>query len=230
MLRQPAGSRGLLRSDSNLDFGHQASEKHVHDQTQNRQARAHHASATGQVDRGSHGSAATTRTDEQTSRFFNKIEDALAVPFVTRILGVEVSLVAVEMGEDGSSKPCVSMAAKSTNRLARFTAYPAITSWCTMVTAYGRWVQGVGFSLLALMPRMALVGSENLSRRMSRREKRPTDGSLELSWHDLVGNYFAGHAGHKGIKAARSQYDAWLDIVTTLNGVTRRMSSRPIQR
>ena len=31
---------------------------------------------------------------------------------------------------------------------------------------------------------------------------------------DLVGDYFAGHAGHKGIKAARSQYDAWLGIVT----------------
>jgi len=26
--------------------------------------------------------------------------------------------------------------------------------------------------------------------------------------------YFAGHTGHKGIKAARSQYDAWLDIVS----------------
>jgi mRNA interferase HigB len=31
---------------------------------------------------------------------------------------------------------------------------------------------------------------------------------------DLVGDYFAEHAGHKGIKVARSQYDAWLDIVT----------------
>src|SRR5712691_199096 len=30
---------------------------------------------------------------------------------------------------------------------------------------------------------------------------------------DVVENYFADHAGHKGIKAARSQYDAWLDIV-----------------
>ncbi len=30
---------------------------------------------------------------------------------------------------------------------------------------------------------------------------------------DVVEDYFADHAGHKGIKAARSQYDAWLDIV-----------------
>src|SRR6202162_701480 len=31
---------------------------------------------------------------------------------------------------------------------------------------------------------------------------------------DVVENYFADHGGHRGIKAARSQYDAWLDIVT----------------
>ena len=31
---------------------------------------------------------------------------------------------------------------------------------------------------------------------------------------DLVENYFADHAGHRGIKTARSQYNAWLDIVT----------------
>ena len=29
----------------------------------------------------------------------------------------------------------------------------------------------------------------------------------------LVESYFARHAGHKGIKAARSQYEAWLGIV-----------------
>jgi len=29
---------------------------------------------------------------------------------------------------------------------------------------------------------------------------------------DLVENYFANRAGHKGIKAARSQFEAWLDI------------------
>jgi mRNA interferase HigB len=30
---------------------------------------------------------------------------------------------------------------------------------------------------------------------------------------EVVENYLAARAGHKGIKAARSQYDAWLDIV-----------------
>src|SRR5882757_6807074 len=29
----------------------------------------------------------------------------------------------------------------------------------------------------------------------------------------LVDSYLANHAGHRGIKAARSQYQAWLDIV-----------------
>jgi mRNA interferase HigB len=29
----------------------------------------------------------------------------------------------------------------------------------------------------------------------------------------LVETYLANHAGHRGIKAARSQYEAWLDIV-----------------
>jgi mRNA interferase HigB len=29
----------------------------------------------------------------------------------------------------------------------------------------------------------------------------------------LVESYFTRHAGHKGIKAARSQYEAWLGIV-----------------
>ena len=30
---------------------------------------------------------------------------------------------------------------------------------------------------------------------------------------DVVESYLADHAGHRGIKAARSQYEAWLDIV-----------------
>ena len=29
----------------------------------------------------------------------------------------------------------------------------------------------------------------------------------------LVEGYLANHAGHRGIRAARSQYEAWLDIV-----------------
>jgi mRNA interferase HigB len=32
---------------------------------------------------------------------------------------------------------------------------------------------------------------------------------------DIVEHYFAAHSGHKGIGAARAQYDAWLTIVAT---------------
>ena len=31
---------------------------------------------------------------------------------------------------------------------------------------------------------------------------------------ELVEKYLTSHAGHKGIKAARSQYEAWFDIVS----------------
>jgi mRNA interferase HigB len=34
---------------------------------------------------------------------------------------------------------------------------------------------------------------------------------------DVVEGYLTDHAGHKGIKVARSQYQAWLDIVARAN-------------
>ncbi len=34
---------------------------------------------------------------------------------------------------------------------------------------------------------------------------------------ERIENYLTDHAGHKGIKAARSQYEAWLDIVSHAN-------------
>ena len=39
--------------------------------------------------------------EEQASGFFAVIEENLALPFATRILGVEASVVAVEMDDDG---------------------------------------------------------------------------------------------------------------------------------
>ena len=41
---------------------------------------------------------------EQASGFFTMIEDHLAVPFATQVLGIEVSLVGVEMDDNGSIK------------------------------------------------------------------------------------------------------------------------------
>jgi mRNA interferase HigB len=34
---------------------------------------------------------------------------------------------------------------------------------------------------------------------------------------DVVEGYLTDHAGHKGIRVVRSQYEAWLDIVTRAN-------------
>jgi mRNA interferase HigB len=39
-------------------------------------------------------------------------------------------------------------------------------------------------------------------------------GEMIVIGTGLVESYFANHAGHKGIKAARSQYQAWTDIVS----------------
>ena len=41
---------------------------------------------------------------EQASGFYTMIEDHLAVPFATEVLGVEVSVVGVEMDDNGSLK------------------------------------------------------------------------------------------------------------------------------
>jgi mRNA interferase HigB len=40
---------------------------------------------------------------------------------------------------------------------------------------------------------------------------------------EVVEHYFKARAGHKGIKAARTQYDAWLAIAGRGSGAIRRM-------
>src|SRR6266581_7958089 len=46
----------------------------------------------------------------------------------------------------------------------------------------------------------------------------------------LVESYLANHAGHGGIRAARPQYQAWLDIVGHARWSNPRTSRRCIQR
>ncbi|MEU9380336.1 hypothetical protein AB0D38_04715 [Streptomyces sp. NPDC048279] len=41
------------------------------------------------------------REDEQLTGFFTMIEENLAVPFTTTVLGVEVSVIGVDLAEDG---------------------------------------------------------------------------------------------------------------------------------
>ena len=45
-----------------------------------------------------------TRSAASSRRFYTMIEDHLAVPFATQVLGVEVSVVGVEMDDNGSLK------------------------------------------------------------------------------------------------------------------------------
>ncbi len=47
--------------------------------------------------------------------------------------------------------------------------------------------------------------------------------AVDIRWlcgTPLVGRYFAEHAGHKRIKAARSQYDVWLAIASQAQWAT----------
>ncbi len=46
--------------------------------------------------------------EEQATGFFTMIDGNLALPFRTRVLGTEVSVVAVEMDEMAASKPSAS--------------------------------------------------------------------------------------------------------------------------
>lgn len=113
----------------------------MHDQTQDRQARGHHASATGQVDRGSQVDCHDE--DEQTSGFFNMIEDALAVPFVTRILGVEVSRGRRRNGRGRDLKAvCEHGGERQRIVLLDLPLTPQLPAGAQWIAAYRRWVQG----------------------------------------------------------------------------------------
>jgi hypothetical protein len=81
--------------------------------------------------------------EEQASGFFTMIEENLALPFATRVLGVEVSVVAVEMDDDGSLKAvcergderqCIGL-----TDLPLPSPPPTGAEW---IAAYRRWVCG----------------------------------------------------------------------------------------
>jgi hypothetical protein len=81
--------------------------------------------------------------EEQTTGFFTMIDDNLALPFATRILGVEVSVVAVEMDDDGSLK-AVCQHGRERQRIGLTdlplpSPQPSGAEW---IAAYRRWVQG----------------------------------------------------------------------------------------
>jgi hypothetical protein len=81
--------------------------------------------------------------EEQASGFFTMIDENLALPFATQVLGVEVSVVAVEMDNDGSLK---AVCERGGNRqrigltdLPLPSSSPSGAEW---IAAYRRWLHG----------------------------------------------------------------------------------------
>jgi hypothetical protein len=80
--------------------------------------------------------------EEQASGFFTMIEDNLALPFVTWILGVEVSVVAIKMGEDGGFKAvCERGGERQRIGLTDLPLPSQPPSGAEWIAAYRRWVQ-----------------------------------------------------------------------------------------
>ena len=81
--------------------------------------------------------------DEQASGFFNVIDEYLALPFRTRIFGVDVSVVAVEMDNDGGLKAVCEGAGKRQRvgllDLPLPSPPPSGAEW---IAAYRRWRGG----------------------------------------------------------------------------------------
>jgi hypothetical protein len=83
--------------------------------------------------------------EEQASGFFTMIEENLAVPFATRILGIAVSVVAIEMDDDGRLKAVCEHSGErqriDLTDLPLPSPPPSGTEW---ISAYRRWVHGWG--------------------------------------------------------------------------------------
>jgi hypothetical protein len=81
--------------------------------------------------------------EEQASGFFAMIEENLALPFATRVLGLEVSVVAVEMDDDGGLKVvCEHRGQRQRIGLTDLplpSPPPVGAEW---IAAYRRWVRG----------------------------------------------------------------------------------------
>lgn len=81
--------------------------------------------------------------EEQAAGFFTKIEENLAKPFATQILGVEASVIAVEMDLDNNIKAVCEREGHQ-QRIALVdlplpTPPPAGAEW---IAAYRRWAEG----------------------------------------------------------------------------------------
>jgi Calcium binding len=85
--------------------------------------------------------------EEQATGFFAIIDDNLAVPFTTRILGVEASVAAVVLDDGGRIKAVCERSGEQQRvdliDLPLPSPPPAGAEW---IAAYRRWVEGGGFT------------------------------------------------------------------------------------
>jgi hypothetical protein len=83
---------------------------------------------------------------EQASGFFAVIEDNLGLPFATRILGIDASVTAVEMDDDGRIKAvCERSGEQQRIDLIDLPLPSPPPSGAEWIAAYRRWVEGGGF-------------------------------------------------------------------------------------
>jgi hypothetical protein len=81
--------------------------------------------------------------EEQASGLFATIEENLALPFATRVLGVEVSVVAVEMDDDGSLEAvCVRGGEPQRIGLTNLPLPSPPPSGAEWIAAYRHWARG----------------------------------------------------------------------------------------
>jgi Calcium binding len=81
--------------------------------------------------------------DEQASGFFTMIEENLALPFTTHVLGVEVSVVALEMDDAGAPKVvCQNGSERQRVGLTDLPLPEPPPSGAEWIAAYRRWVRG----------------------------------------------------------------------------------------
>jgi len=81
--------------------------------------------------------------EEQASGFFTMIEDNLALPFVTRVLGIEVSVVAVEIDDDGGLKAvCEHGGERQRIGLTDLPLPSPPPSGAEWIAAYRHWMRG----------------------------------------------------------------------------------------
>jgi Calcium binding len=81
--------------------------------------------------------------EEQASGFFTMIEEHLVLPFATRVLGIEVSVIAIEMDDDGGLEVvCEHAGERQSIRLTDLPLPSPPPSGAEWIAAYRRWVRG----------------------------------------------------------------------------------------